>query len=297
MPRGSLEVIEFEPRQFIADGAPPTYHRGSEDFLSWLHLEDRKLMCWASALAALVLHVALIAPALWGDGPFRKPQDQRHRADTALQWVVLENSSGNSAIIGSSSPPPLRMRAISLTDASLMLPTLPAQAPSQQSDGQSGVSAMSGRYLRQIRARIERAWLRPRAAIGEPIFQCQVQMDQDSAGRVLAITLVQCNGSTSWQLSLLHAIDAASPLPAPPNPAVFVHHILLTFRAMPYSAGQSAQLYEPPGSVAADNAPEEQNYQSRHALQALSEAARAPSAKTVTLRTEGSKANVEPQHR
>lgn len=260
-------------------------------------MENRTLTSCASALAALALHVLLIAPALWGDGPFRPPQDQRYRGDTALQWVVLEDSSGNSATIGPPSPPPLTVRAISLTDPLPTPPALPAQDSNRQSEGQSGLSAISGRYLAQIRARIERAWLRPRTAIGDPIFQCQVQMDQDAAGRVLAITLVECNGGTSWQLSLVHAIEAASPLPAPPNPAVFVHHVLLTFRAMPYSAGASAQLYEPPRSVATDDAPEERDAQSRHALQALSEAARAPSAKGVTLRIEGPKMNVGPEHR
>jgi hypothetical protein len=174
---------------------------------------------------------------------------------------------------------------------------LAAQAPSEQGEGQSGLSAMSGRYLGQIRARIDRVWLRPGTTIGEPIFRCQVQIDQDSAGQVLAITLVACNGGTSWQLSLVHAIESASPLPAPPNPAVFAQHLLLTFRVMPYSAGASAQLYEPPSSATTDAAPEKRNALSRHALQALSQAARAPSAKSVQLRIEGSKVEVEAEHR
>lgn len=275
MLRGSLEVIEFEPRQVIADAAPPAHPCKSELLLSRLRLERRTLASCAAALGALAIHALLIAPALWGEGRFRTPQNQRHKGDTALQWVVFEDTSGNSAIVGSTSPPPLTMRAIRLTDAPAMPPTLPLEASNRQSEGQSGLSAMSGRYLAQIRARIERAWLRPRTAIGEPIFQCQVQMDQDSAGRILATTLVECNGSTSWQLSLVHAIEAASPLPAPPNPAVFAHHILLTFRAMPYSPGTSAQFYEPSRSVAADDAPEKRNAQSRHALQALGEDARA----------------------
>jgi TonB C terminal len=295
--RGSLEVIEFEVRRVIADAVPPAQPRESEQLLRRLGLESQTLTSCASALAALALHVLVIAPALWGDGPFRAPQDQKYRGDTALQWVVFEDSSGNSAIIGSTSPPPLTMRTISLTDPLPTPPTLSAQPSNWQSGGQSGLSAMSGRYMAQIRARVERAWLRPRTAIGDAIFQCQVQMDQDAAGRVLAITLVACNGATAWQLSLVHAIEAASPLPAPPNPAVFVHHVVITFRAMPYSAGASAALYEPPGEVTADDAPEERDAQSRHALQALGEAVRAPSAKSVTLRIEGSKVDVEPEHR
>ncbi len=281
----------------MKDADRPIHPCESEGLSSWISLENRTVTGCASALVALAFHVLLIAPAIWGNGPFRRPQDQRHHGDTALQWVVFEDSPGNSASIGSNSPLPVTMRPISLTDALPMPPILPVPASNRQSEGQSGLSAMGGRYLGQIRARIERAWLRPRSAIGEPLFQCQVQLDQDSAGRVLTITLVECNGRTSWQLSLVHAIEAASPLPAPPNPAVFVHHVLLMFRAMPYSAGVSAVPYEPPRSAAAGAAPEQPSAQSRRALQALSEVARAPSAKSVRLRIEGSEVDVEPEHR
>lgn len=297
MVRGSLEITEFKPRQVLADAPPPAHPRKAEYLLSRHCLDNRMLNSCASAFAVLALHILLIAPALWDDGPFRPTQDQKHRGDTALQWVVFEDSSGNSAILGSPASRVMTLRAISLTDVLPTPATLSAEAFDWQSDGQSGLGAMSGRYLGQIRARIERAWLRPRAAIGDPIFQCQVQVDQDNVGRILAITLVECNGSTPWRVSLVRAIEAASPLPAPPNPAVFVHHVLLTFRAAPYSAGASAALYAPQRPIPAEDAPVERDAQSRDAFQALGEAERASSAKSVTLRIEGSKVNVEPEHR
>jgi hypothetical protein len=153
---------------------------------------------------------------------------------------------------------------------------------------------MYGRYLGQIHARIDRAWRRPRSAIGAPIFQCQVQLDQDSVGRVDEITLLECNGGTPWQLSLVRAIEAASPLPAPPDPAVFVHHVLLEFRAAAYSPGASAQLYEPPSAVPATYDPDQRDTLSGNAFQALREAARAQKPRVVELRIEGSKVEVEP---
>lgn len=297
MVRGSLEVTEFKPRPALADAPPPAHPCKTEHLLSRFRLENRKLTSCASAFAVLALHILLVAPALWGDGPFRPTQHQGYWGDTALQWVVLEDSSGNSAILGSLPSPGLTLRTISLTDVLPTPATLSAEASDGQADGQSGLGAMSGRYGGQIRARVERAWLRPRAAIGDPIFQCQVQVDQDNVGRVLAVTLVECNGSTSWQLSLVRAIEAASPLPAPPNPAVFAHHVLLTFRALPYSASAPAVLYEPPRPVAPDDGSVGRDAQSRHALQALREAAGAPSAKSVTLRIEGSRIDVQPEHR
>jgi hypothetical protein len=149
------------------------------------------------------------------------------------------------------------LKAIGMTDA---LPTTPPIAPSvadsatgsEHADGQTGLGAMYGRYVGQIHARIDRAWLRPRTAIGAAIFQCQVQVNQDPRGQVEDVTLVQCNGDVRWRLSLVHAIEVASPLPAPPNPGVFAPHVLLEFRALAYSSGAQAALYEAPGQQAVD---------------------------------------------
>jgi hypothetical protein len=152
-----------------------------------------------------------------------------------------------------------------------------------------------GRYLGQIQARIERAWLRPRGAIGAPIFQCQVQVDQDGVGRVQEVMLLECNGGSPWQLSLVHAIELASPLPAPSDPAVFVHHILLEFRAVAYSPGASAQLYEPPlSAVPTRDAENGRDGSSRNAFQTLREAAQAQKPRVLKLQIEGSKVEVEP---
>ena len=108
-----------------------------------------------------------------------------------------------------------------------------------------GDSALFGRYMGQVSARIERAWLRPRTPVGDPLFSCQARIEQDASGAVREITLVHCNGSTRWQLSLVQAIQAASPLPAPPDPAVFKRTFSLRFQSLPYSPTVAAELYEP----------------------------------------------------
>ncbi len=297
MLRGSLEVIEFEARQVIADAVPPDHPCKSEDLFSRLRREHRRLTSCATALAVLGLHALVVAPALWAGGVPQQRQERRYGGDTAMQWVVLEDSSGNSAIIRPPSPP--KLRPISVADALPMLPlgTLPAEASdaaSARADGQSGSGAMEGRYLGQIRARIDRAWQRPRTGIGAPIFQCQVQVDQDSVGRVQQVTLLECNGGAPWQLSLVHAIEAASPLPAPSDPAVFVHHVLLVFRAVAYSAGEPAELYEPPSAAPGSDASREGSNQSQNAFQALREAAQAQKPRVLKLQIEGSKVDVEP---
>jgi hypothetical protein len=43
----------------------------------------------------------------------------------------------------------------------------------------------------------------------------------------------------------VHAIDAASPLPAPPDPDVFSRIVHLGFTAEAYAAGRNEDQYEP----------------------------------------------------
>ena len=112
-------------------------------------------------------------------------------------------------------------------------------------------AALFGRYTGQIDARIERAWQRPRSPVNrenaslrglgiresrrggivDETFQCEVRILQDRQGDVQEIQLLRCNGSVAWRQSLVTAILAASPLPAPPSPSVFSDAITLTFVA------------------------------------------------------------------
>ncbi len=296
MPKGSLEVIEYMPRQPAGDAIPPDHPVASEALWSPLGLEHRAVTSCAAALVVLALHIAVIAPALWAGGGSQQRQNRQYRGETALQWVVLDDSrTGSVARVSPASP---ELVAIGVSDVlptfpSLAPPASPAKDPDAQSEERSSLGALYGRYVGQIQARIDRAWRRPRTAIGAPLFQCQVQVDQDRLGRVGEVTLVQCNGDAHWQLSLVHAIAAASPLPAPPNPAVFAQHVLLNFRAMAYSPGLPAGLYEAP--VAASARQLGSTVQSQNAFQALRQAAAAPySHRAMELQIEGSKVEVEP---
>lgn len=303
MLRGSLEVIEFAPRQAAPDEAPVTGHAELDDIWSRLRREHRTFTSCSAALAALAVHTLLVGPMLWAGGAsLQHPPDRKYAGAAAMQWIVLDDSpvaSGKALVSGDS---PL-MVAIGLSD---ILPTAPAVSVSPparprdddaQAQDDSSLGVAYGRYVGQIHARIDRAWRRPRTEIGAPIFQCQVQVDQDGAGRVGDITLLQCNGDGRWRLSLVHAIEAASPLPAPPAAAVFTRHVLLQFRAMAFSPGAQAELYEPPAAATADTRTEADALQSESAFEALREAASARhSPKVVELRIEGSRVEVGPEH-
>ena len=126
-------------------------------------------------------------------------------------------------------------------------------------------AALFGRYTGQIDARIERAWQRPRSpvnrenaalqglgiresrrgALGDETFQCEVRILQDRQGDVQEIQLLRCNGSVAWRQSLVTAILAASPLPAPPSPSVFSDAITLTFVAHSLVSGGGPDEHAP----------------------------------------------------
>ena len=298
VPRGTLEVVEYVPRQATKDAVPPDQPRGSEDLWSRLRLEHRTLTRCAAALAAIGLHLLFVAPVLWDGGAPEHSRERSYHGDAALQWVTLEDSTAMHAVRPQALGPPALTSIAVTAEPKLPAGGLPAvsEARGDPAADPAGFGALYGRYVGQIRARIDRAWQRPRTVIGAPIFQCQAQVDQDGAGRVREVTLVECNGDARWQLSLVHAIEAASPLPAPPSAAVFTHHVLLAFRATAYSPGAPAGLYEPPGALPASYEAQQDEKRSRKAFQMLREAARAPhSHRVIELRIEGSSAEVEPQ--
>lgn len=293
MPRGSLEVIEYVARPALPEPIALDHPSVSDDLLSRLRLEHRTLTSCAVASAVIALHALIVVPAVWQGRDSQHAQQRRFQGDTAMQWVVIVNSPGRSAKITPTSPP--KLASIGMSDAALTpLPAEASDSGNAPTEGEPGYGEKYGRYLSQIRARIDRAWQRPRSAIGAPMFQCQVQVDQDSMGEVRQVTLLDCNGEAKWQLSMVHAIEAASPLPAPSDAAVFVHHLLLQFRAMAYSPGQPAELYEPARAVSASVRQGGREASSVNAFQALREATQAHKPRVLKLQIEGSKVEVEP---
>jgi hypothetical protein len=137
-------------------------------------------------------------------------------------------------------------------------PIVEIESPGLDEDKQSDSSASSadateharlaGIYSRQIQARVERVWNRPRTPVSDgssatkapdtaEYFHCLAQVVQDSTGNVQEILLPTCNGSAAWQHSLVVAIQQASPLPAPPSPTVFSRAVVLNFVGYPYAGG------------------------------------------------------------
>jgi colicin import membrane protein len=89
-------------------------------------------------------------------------------------------------------------------------------------------SGLLAQYQSQIRARIERAWIRP--ATAKPGLNCQVRITQVPGGEVLGVQVGSCNGDETVRQSIEAAAYRASPLPLPSDPALFDRNLVVTFK-------------------------------------------------------------------
>ncbi|MDQ2641039.1 MAG: cell envelope integrity protein TolA [Pseudomonadota bacterium] len=89
-------------------------------------------------------------------------------------------------------------------------------------------SALANQYKAQIEAKIMRAWLKPPSA--RPGLVCEVRVTQVPGGSVAGVQITRCNGDEAVRLSVEDAVRRASPLPAPPDPALFERELIVTFR-------------------------------------------------------------------
>ena len=231
------------------------------------------LLGLSGVLATVLLHGLIFGVLLWGEGAHlpRRPDLSGAGANApdtgaeAVSVLLLIDEPTASRAQDEEAPPvgsPGAIKQASLVKVSA--PDARPAAPLVSSDdgdrpevtAESEANAASrallfGRYEGQIKARIERAWLRPRSPIGEDAFQCHVKVLQDKQGKVLEVDLVRCNGTPRWQLSLAAAIQSASPLPAPPDPSVYSEALTLTFSAQEFLEGRDEQAYEAPATSVA----------------------------------------------
>ena len=171
-----------------------------------------------------------------------------------MQWIILDPSALTNPAQKQPDVPivdpemePLSADALAALSKppDLILNSPDSQAPQDAADDPSDRAALFGRYAGQINARVFRAWLRPRTPIGSPSFTCRARIEQDPAGNVKEVMLQNCNGDTRWQLSVVHAIQSASPLPAPPDPRVFRREMTVSFQSEGYHDGAAPEGFEP----------------------------------------------------
>ncbi len=104
---------------------------------------------------------------------------------------------------------------------------LRAQLQAEEHLDQARTSGALAQYQSMIAARIERAWIRPPSAHAG--ISCQVNITQVPGGAVTAVQVGSCNGDEAVRQSIADAAYRASPLPAPPDPALFDRDVVVTF--------------------------------------------------------------------
>jgi colicin import membrane protein len=94
----------------------------------------------------------------------------------------------------------------------------------------SAVEASPARaqYIARLSARIQNAWIKPPSATAG--VDCLVQVTQVPGGEVTGARVTQCNGDAAVRQSIENAVYRASPLPDPPDPALFERNLSLRFR-------------------------------------------------------------------
>jgi hypothetical protein len=221
----------------------------------------RLVVLAGGALASLALHALLLAPLILGGTMHDKAHDPDDigtstvASDGAIVVELIEDTADSMEAAGRQepaldSPTGFSRQLLAELRAAASIPDTEAETESAPKAAQtpgnaSEFAALYGRYLGQVSARIERAWMRPRAPIGSDVFSCRVRVLQDRSGEVLDIFLAQCNGSQRWRASLVQAIRAAAPLSAPPDPRVFTERVVLEFRSLPYVEGGTSEGFEP----------------------------------------------------
>lgn len=89
-------------------------------------------------------------------------------------------------------------------------------------------SGQLDQYAEIIRQTVERNWIRPASA--RPGISCSVLVRQIPGGDVVDVRVTECNGDAAVVRSIEAAVRRSSPLPRPPNPALFDRSLRFDFR-------------------------------------------------------------------
>jgi colicin import membrane protein len=105
---------------------------------------------------------------------------------------------------------------------------LRAQLAAEERANSARAGAQGAQYAAAIRARVERAWIRPPSA--RPGLSCEVHVTQVPGGVVTAVSLGACNGDEAVKQSIVDAVYRASPLPSPENADLFERNLVFNFK-------------------------------------------------------------------
>ena len=108
-----------------------------------------------------------------------------------------------------------------------MLAELAAEQASLDAAALSLRNRLQAEYISQIKAAVERRWIRPTDA-GKDL-KCEVLVSQIPGGEVVRVEVSKGSGNVAFDQSVINAIWKASPLPMPKDPALFSRNLQFEF--------------------------------------------------------------------
>ena len=121
-----------------------------------------------------------------------------------------------------------RQRLAEAQDTSERQEELKRSLAAEEKSNVARSSAALASWESQIAAKINRAWLRPPTARAG--ISCVLNVTQVPGGEVTQVSIGECNGDQAVRESIEAAVYRASPLPPPPDPALFDRSLRINFR-------------------------------------------------------------------
>jgi len=121
-----------------------------------------------------------------------------------------------------------RQRQAEAQDASEREADLQRSLAAEEHANKARSGAALANWQAQIAAKITRAWLRPPTA--RPGIECELNVTQVPGGEVTQVSLGACYGDQAVRESIEAAVYRASPLPPPPDPALFDRNLKINFK-------------------------------------------------------------------
>lgn len=121
-----------------------------------------------------------------------------------------------------------RQRLAEAQDTSERQEELKRSLAAEEKSNVTRSSAALASWESQIAAKINRAWLRPPTARAG--ISCVLNVTQVPGGEVTQVSIGECNGDQAVRESIEAAVYRASPLPPPPDPALFDRSLRINFR-------------------------------------------------------------------
>lgn len=98
----------------------------------------------------------------------------------------------------------------------------------REAERQARLQSLEQQYVAELQAHVERHWIRP-AQVPEGLV-CVVVARQIPGGEVVDVAVSDCNAPADVIRSIENAVYRSSPLPPPPDEAVFARTIQFRFR-------------------------------------------------------------------